>query len=771
MTGVLGRQYAGGLAGFAYYVETLTNCTATVTGELGGQYVGGLVGGVYLDGGTMTLTDCTAKVEDSLTAEGEYGNAGGLVGYVDENGTMTLTDCAVQAVITNQEGGSYAPSGPVGDGTAKFSGTSVTTLRMGAGSSVYLALVNDTALTLTDTGVLKAAGYAASNGITGSVEVTSDGGAEIRVHGGSDPDGRTYTLTGVNGTLRLEDKSPAEYWVTLDASFGTSDADPLAKGDKVNLLGEAGNRLCTVSVKAGTGGRAGVSNGGPVIAGTEEVTVTAIPDSGYRFVGWTEDGQLVSTEASYAFTVTSSRTLTAVFEVITPQYTVTVRAGTGGSATGGGTVSAGTRVTVTATPDSGYHFVNWTESDQQVSTEASYTFEVTASRTLTAVFERTSSGGGSSGGGGDTYTPPKKDEPQTGSSGGWKDIQKELENTKPGDNVDVAMNGATEVPKEVLEDIAGKDVEVSFDMGGGIVWTVNGKDIPAGIGSLNLGIKTGSSSIPVNVVNAITGEKSTMQFTLAHSGPFGTVLHLSLNLGATNRGYWANLYWFDEGGKELVFQHSCRIDEEGTASWPFDHASSYAVVIDEKNHDPAWENPFTDVSEGDWYYEAVRFVHEQGLMNGYSDGRFGPNDTLSRAQLAQILFNREGRPVVNYLMQFDDVAGEAWYTEAVRWAASQGIVGGYGNGTFGPNDPITREQLAVMLWRYSGSPAASSKELYFNDTDEISGFALEALRWAVENGILNGYGDGRLGPQGQATRAQVAQMLKNFIENQEEENT
>lgn len=187
--------------------------------------------------------------------------------------------------------------------------------------------------------------------------------------------------------------------------------------------------------------------------------------------------------------------------------------------------------------------------------------------------------------------------------------------------------------------------------------------------------------------------------------------------------------------------------------------------------DRPWNNPFSDVSESDWFYEAVKFVHQRGLMNGYSDGRFGPNDNLSRAQLAQILFNKEGRPGVNYLLTFSDVAGEAWYTEAIRWATSQGIVGGYGNGMFGPNDPITREQLAVMLWRYVGSPAATDKELHFADADEISGFALEAMRWAVENGILNGYGDGRLDPQGQATRAQVAQMLKNFIEKQEEENT
>ena len=92
-------------------------------------------------------------------------------------------------------------------------------------------------------------------------------------------------------------------------------------------------------------------------------------------------------------------------------------------------------------------------------------------------------------------------------------------------------------------------------------------------------------------------------------------------------------------------------------------------------------------------------------------------------------------------------------------------IGGYGNGMFGPNDNITREQLAVMLWRYAGSPAATDKELHFTDADQASGFALEALRWAVENGIINGYGDGQLAPQGLATRGQVAQMLMNFLKN------
>ena len=178
---------------------------------------------------------------------------------------------------------------------------------------------------------------------------------------------------------------------------------------------------------------------------------------------------------------------------------------------------------------------------------------------------------------------------------------------------------------------------------------------------------------------------------------------------------------------------------------------------------------FTDLGTvGTWYHEAVDYVLRNGLMNGYSNGTFGPNDNLSRAQFAQILFNKEGRPVVNYLLQYSDVANGAWYTEAIRWATSRGVVGGYGNGMFGPNDNITREQLAVMLWRYAGSPAATDKELHFTDADKASGYALEALRWAVENGVMSGKGGGILDPKGLATRAQTAQMLKNYLEGQSE---
>ena len=185
-----------------------------------------------------------------------------------------------------------------------------------------------------------------------------------------------------------------------------------------------------------------------------------------------------------------------------------------------------------------------------------------------------------------------------------------------------------------------------------------------------------------------------------------------------------------------------------------------------------WVNPYMDVTEGAWYYDAVRFVSEKGWMGGCGDGRFGVDDPLSRAQLVQILFNGEGRPAADPIVVFSDVDGGAWYAGAVGWAVRQGVAGGYGNGLFGPDDPVTREQLAAILWRYAGSPAAGSpaagsESLPFVDADEIGSFAREAMAWAAEKGVVGGCGGGRLEPRGHATRGQAAQMIKNFVESQE----
>lgn len=179
---------------------------------------------------------------------------------------------------------------------------------------------------------------------------------------------------------------------------------------------------------------------------------------------------------------------------------------------------------------------------------------------------------------------------------------------------------------------------------------------------------------------------------------------------------------------------------------------------------PAATIKFTDVSSDAWYYDAVKFVSEQKLMNGVGNNLFAPQSNLSRAQLAQILYNKEGKTTVTDNSNFTDVPADQWYTSAVIWANKQGVVGGYGNGLFGPNDDITREQLAVMLWRYAGKPTASGTTLNFNDADKVSSWALDAIRWATENSIINGKGNGILDPKGFATRAEVAQMLKNYLE-------
>ncbi len=169
---------------------------------------------------------------------------------------------------------------------------------------------------------------------------------------------------------------------------------------------------------------------------------------------------------------------------------------------------------------------------------------------------------------------------------------------------------------------------------------------------------------------------------------------------------------------------------------------------------------YTDLDASLWYHEAVDYVLETGLMTGYSSTTFAPGDTMTRAMLAQILYNQAGRPAVTGTSGFTDVAADAWYADAVIWASAQGCMQGYGDGTFGAADAVTREQLAAVLYRQAGSPAASGSLDGFADGAQVSAWARPALLWATSNGVVNGSG-GSLNPCGGATRAEVAQMLFN----------
>ena len=178
--------------------------------------------------------------------------------------------------------------------------------------------------------------------------------------------------------------------------------------------------------------------------------------------------------------------------------------------------------------------------------------------------------------------------------------------------------------------------------------------------------------------------------------------------------------------------------------------------------------PFTDVTEGDWFYDAVRCAYETGLMDGVGDSLFAPNSETTRAQLVTILYRLEGEPEVSGTSGFTDVEAGTWYTDAVAWAAANGIVNGVSETEFAPGKDITREQLATILFRYAESKgydvSARADLSAYPDADQIQSYAAESVAWAVAEGLIQGFEDNTLRPAGNATRAQIATILMRFCE-------
>lgn len=179
---------------------------------------------------------------------------------------------------------------------------------------------------------------------------------------------------------------------------------------------------------------------------------------------------------------------------------------------------------------------------------------------------------------------------------------------------------------------------------------------------------------------------------------------------------------------------------------------------------------FLDVKESDWFYEAVSYAVENGLMSGMSEDIFAPNTPLTREMLAVVLYNVEGQPENTEANAFTDVKADMWYTDAILWANANGIVAGYDNGAYGVGDFITREQFATILYRYAQFKGYDTTQggmavREFSDYENISDYARPAMAWAVNAGVMGGMDDGTLMPQGKATRAEAATMLMNFCEN------
>ena len=372
----------------------------------------------------------------------------------------------------------------------------------------------------------------------------------------------------------------------------------------------------------------------------------------------------------------------------------------------------------------------------------------------------------------DPADPGDSDEPNapaTADSDGWRDIQNEIASAEDGDKIVVDMNGSTEVPKEIFETVAGKDVDVTFELEDGVSWTVNGADIPtdADLSDLDLGIDLGTDGIPVDVINTITGEVGTVQITLAHDGDFGFAMTMTAPLGEENAGYWANLYHYDEDAEAMTFETAAKIDDAGRAQLKMHHASQYAIVIDDHSHAAlSVSDIFVDVAPDAWYTDAVQYAYDHGLMTGTSATTFAPDATTTRAMIVSILARQENVTSAEDA-GFTDVDENDWFATAVNWAAREGIVAGFEDESFRPNEAITREQLAAILCNYSawkGKDTSARADLdEYTDAISISSWATDTMSWAVAEQLLAGVTENTLEPQGAATRAQVAAVLQRFL--------
>ncbi len=208
------------------------------------------------------------------------------------------------------------------------------------------------------------------------------------------------------------------------------------------------------------------------------------------------------------------------------------------------------------------------------------------------------------------------------------------------------------------------------------------------------------------------------------------------------------------------------LTDNGDGTWTFVQPAGRVTVTAE--FVPCLSLGFTDLDTGAWYHDYTDYVIAQGLMQGIGDGQFAPDGAVSRAQMVTVLWNMRGKPVVNYYMTYSDVSEDAWYAEAVRWAASEGIAGGYGDGIFGPDDPITREQMATMLYRYEkkygngGFTGAWMCRLPFTDLDHISDWAFEAVAWCNMKGVIAGKDDNIFDPKGLSKRGELAAILTRY---------
>ena len=578
----------------------------------------------------------------------------------------------------------------------------------------------------------------APNGLIG-VAPTTEGGSDGKITGvdatmeyRAESETIYTTCTGIE----IENLPAGNYFVRY-----AEDHNHFASPDAEVTVGE-GTPLADCTITFNASGGSGSMDSVTVNAGT----IYILPACGFtapadqEFKAWEIGGTEYKVGDSY--TVLVDTEIKALWEnsVITPTtYTVTVsNDGNGTASASHAKAAAGTEITLTATPQIGYHFKGWqvespaglvitnnkfTMPDGNVDVKA--IFEKDAPPAPTEFIVTFDGNGGTPSVGSMTTTDRKLTSlPSASRSGSYSFYGWYTE-----------KSGGTKITTDTVFH-ANATVYAHWTYTGG-----GGGDYNPPVTYYTLRFETGGGSDIPSV-----------------QGTYNTYIDLTKYV-PTWRGH-AFIGWYSERSLTNKVSGVCLTkDMTVYAGWRMDENPGTGV------------NPFTDISEKDWFYGDVMFVYENGLMLGTSKTLFSPHGTVMRGMMATILWRMEGSPVPKGKNSFTDVEAGKWYADAITWTTENGIFAGYGKDKFFPDDPITREQLAAIFYRYAdykGYDLTVKGDLdKFKDADKITDYAKTAMQWAVGSGLVKGKSGNLLDPQGTATRAEIAAMLHRFIEKYE----
>ena len=555
--------------------------------------------------------------------------------------------------------------------------------------------------------------------------------------------GTNYILPACGFTAPADQEFKA--WEIGGAEYKVGDSYTVDRDTEIKALWE--NSVITPTTYTVTVGNDGNGTGTatPSTAATgTEITLTATPKEGYHFKEWQVISGGVTIKDNKFLMPSANVEVRAIFEKDAPpvptEFTITVKTdGNGTASASHAKAVVGTEIRLTATPKEGYHFKEWQVISGNVTIKDNKFTMPDGNVEVKAIFEK------------DAPPAPteftitvKTDGNGTASASHAKAVV--------GTEIILTATPKTGYHFKEWQVISGgvtiKDDKFTMPSANVEVKAIFEKDTGGGGGGYN-------PPVTYYTLRFETGGGSDIPSV---QGTYNTYIDLTKYF-PTWRGH-TFIGWYSERSlmnkvsgvyltKDMTVYSGWRVDENpGTGA-----------------------NPFTDVSEKDWFYGDVMFVYENGLMLGTSKTLFSPHGTATRGMMATILWRMEGSPAPKGKNSFTDVEAGKWYADAITWTAENGIFAGYGKDKFGPDDPITREQLAAIFYRYAdykGYDLTVKGNLdKFKDADKITDYAKTAMQWAVGSGLVKGKSGNLLDPQGTATRAEIAAMLHRFIEKYE----